>query len=63
MPALPDNVPRGLFAAAVVLCLAGFIAIIFASGSLAILGIGTLLVLAGGGIGLKLGLDLWKATE
>ena len=60
---LPDNVPRGMLAAAVVLCLAGFVAIIFASGSLAILGIGTLLVLAGGGIGLKLGLDLWKATE
>jgi len=63
MPELPDNIPRSLLAAAVVLCLAGFIAIIFASGSLAILGIGTLLVLAGGGLGLKLGLDLWKATE
>ena len=63
MPELPDNIPRRLLAAAVVLCLAGFIAIIFASGSLAILGIGTLLVLAGGGLGLKLGLDLWKATE
>ena len=63
MTALPDNVPRGQFAAAVGLCLAGFIAIIFASGSLAILGIGTLLVLASGGLGLKIGLDLWKETE
>ena len=63
MPALPDNVPRNLFATAVVLGLAGFIAIIFASGSLAILGLGTLLVLAGGGLGLKIGLDLWKETE
>lgn len=63
MPELPDNIPRGLLAAAVGLAFVGFIAIIFASGSLAILGIGTLLVLAGGGLGLKLGLDLWKATE
>lgn len=63
MPALPDDVPRSLFVAAIVLCVAGFIAIIFASGSLAILGIGTLLVLAGAGLGLKIGLDLWKATE
>jgi len=63
MPELPETVPRGLFTAGVVLLFVGFIAIIFASGSLAILALGTLLVLAGAGIGLKLGVDLWKATE
>jgi hypothetical protein len=60
---LPDIVSRGLLGAACVLLLLGFIAIIFAGGSLAIMMLGMFLVLGGGGLGLKLGLDIWKATE
>jgi len=40
----------------------GFLAIIFIRSVPGIL-IGSLLVLGGVGIGAKLGLDLWKATE
>jgi len=36
---------------------------VFAGGSAPVIWIGALLVLAGVGIGGKLGLDLWKATE
>ena len=60
---LPESVPKRPFQVAVALLLLGFVAIIFAGGSLLIISIGTLLVLAGGAIGFKLGLDLWKATE
>ncbi len=60
---LPESVPKRPVQVAIVLLLVGFIAIIFASGSLLVLSIGTLLVLAAGAIGFKLGLDLWKATE
>jgi hypothetical protein len=60
---LPDVVSRGLLVGAGVLLLLGFVAIIFASGSLIIMMIGMFLVLGGGGLGLKLGLDVWKATE
>jgi len=60
---LPDVVSRGLLAGACVLLLLGFIAIILASGSVIIMMIGMFLVLAGGGLGLKLGMDIWKATE
>ncbi len=41
----------------------GFLAVLFASGSAPVIWIGALLVLAGGAIGTKLGIDLWKATE
>ena len=63
MAELPDVVSRGLLVGAGVLLLLGFVAIIFASGSLIIMMIGMFLVLGGGGLGLKLGLDVWKATE
>ena len=63
MPELPESVPKGLFVAAIVLALLGFILILFAGGSVPIIGLGMLSVLAAAGIGLKLGLDLWKATE
>lgn len=63
MPELPESVPKGPFIAACVLLLLGFLAIIFAGGSGIVIWIGALLVLIGGGIGGKLGLDLWKATE
>lgn len=63
MPELPESVAKGPFVGACVLLLVGFVGIVFAGGSLVIIGIATLLVLAGAGIGLKLGLDLWKATE
>lgn len=63
MPELPESVPKGPFAAAVALVLLGFIAILFAGGSAPVIWLGALLVLIGGGIGAKLGLDLWKATE
>ena len=63
MPELPESVPKGPFVAACVLLLVGFVAILFAGGSLVILLLAMVLVLAGGGIGLKLGYDLWKATE
>jgi len=63
MPELPESVPIPLLVAACVLALAGFIAIVFAGGSAPIIWIGALLVLVGGGIAGKLGLDLWKATE
>ncbi len=63
MAELPDNVPLPLLVAACVLALIGFIAIVFAGGSAPVIWIGALLVLAGVGIGGKLGLDVWKATE
>ncbi len=63
MPELPESVPRGPFIAACVLVLLGFLAVLFAGGSGIIIWVGALLVLAGGGIGAKLGFDLWKATE
>ncbi len=63
MTALPESVPRVPFAVAVGLVVAGFLAIILASGSGLVIWLGALLVLAGGAIGGKLGLDLWKATE
>ncbi len=63
MPELPESVPKVPFAAAVGLVLLGFIAIVFAGGSAIVIWLGALLVLAGGAIGTKLGLDLWRATE
>ena len=60
---LPEGVPKRPVQVAAGLLLLGFLCIIFAGGSLLIISIGTLLVLAGGAIGFKLGLDLWKATE
>lgn len=63
MPELPESVPKVPFAVACALMLVGFVAIIFAGGNGVILLMAALLVLAGGGIGAKLGLDLWKATE
>ena len=63
MPELPESVPKAPFAAACVLVLLGFGAIIFAGGSALVIWLGALLLLIGGGIGTKLGLDLWKATE
>ena len=60
---LPESVPKGPFYAACVLALIGFIAIVFAAGNGLIVWTGALLVLIAGGIGTKLGLDLWKATE
>ncbi len=63
MPGLPESVPKAPFAAACVLVLIGFVAVIFASGNGLILLGAALLILAGGAIGAKLGLDLWKATE
>ena len=63
MPELPESVPKVPFAAACALILLGFIAIVFAGGSGIVIWLGALLVLAGGAIGGKLGLDLWKATE
>ena len=63
MSQLPESVPMVPFVAACALVLLGFIAIVFAGGSGAIIWLGALLVLAGGAIGAKLGLDLWKATE
>ncbi len=63
MPELPESVPKVPFVAACVLILLGFIAVIFAGGSVAVIWLGALLVLAGGGIATKLGVDLWKATE
>jgi len=62
VPELPESVPKNLFVAAIVLVLVGFIVILFAGGS-PIIWLGMLLVLGGGAIGTKLGLDLWKATE
>lgn len=63
MPELPESVPKVPFVAACVLLFLGFVAIIFAGGNGLIMWLGALLVLAGGAIGGKLGLDLWKATE
>ena len=63
MPELPDVVSKGLLVGAGALLLLGFVAIIFAGGSLIIMMIGMFLVLSGGGLGLKLGLDVWKATD
>lgn len=63
MPELPDVVSKGLLAGAAALFLLGFIAIIFAGGSVLIMMIGMFLVLGGCGLGLKLGMDVWKATE
>jgi len=62
MVELPESVPKGPFRVAVGLLVVGFLAIIFGGSTVAIL-IGSLLVLAGGAIGTKLGIDLWKATE
>jgi len=61
MPELPESIPKVPFAGACVLIFVGFVAIIFGGGP-GIL-IGSVLVLAGAGIGAKLGFDLWKATE
>jgi len=63
MPELPESVAKVPFVAACVLLLLGFVAIIFAGGNALVIWTGALLVLVGGGIGAKLGLDLWKATE
>lgn len=63
MPELPESVPKVPFVAAVVLVLVGLIAILFAGGSAVIIWPAMLLVLIGGGIGTKLGVDLWRATE
>jgi len=62
MPELPDSVPKGPFVAACALLLVGFVAIIFVRSVPGIL-VGSVLLLAGAGIGAKLALDLWKATE
>lgn len=61
MPELPESVPRVLFGVAIGLAVVGSLGIIFGGGPGIILG--SLLVLAGAGVGLKIGLDLWKATE
>ncbi len=63
MPELPDSVAKAPFVAACALIFVGFVAIVFAGGSGLVIWIGALLVLAGAGIGGKLGLDLWRATE
>jgi hypothetical protein len=63
MPELPESVPKGQFVAACALLLVGFVAVLFAGGSVVILLISLVLVLAGAAIGLKLGYGLWKATE
>jgi len=63
VPELPESVPKGPFLAACGLALVGFIAILFARGNELVLLAAMVLVLAGGAIGLKLGLDWWKATE
>ena len=63
MPELPESVPKGQFVAACVLLLVGFVAVLFAGGSLVILLVSLVFVLAGGALGLKLGYGLWKATE
>jgi hypothetical protein len=60
---LPEGVPKRPVMIAVGLALLGAIVIIFAGGNGVILLVGMFLVLAAGGIGLKLGLDWWKATE
>lgn len=63
MPELPESVAKVPFVGACALVLLGFVAIVFAGGSGVVIWLGALLVLTGGGIGAKLGLDLWKATE
>jgi hypothetical protein len=63
MPELPESVPKGPFYAACALAFLGFVAIVFAGGNALVMWVGSLLVLAALGIGAKLGLDLWKATE
>jgi hypothetical protein len=63
MPELPESVPKVPFAVAVGMVLVGLIAIVFAGGSAAIIWPSMLLVLVGGGIATKLGIDLWRATE
>ncbi|MEJ7764045.1 MAG: hypothetical protein WKF86_00975 [Acidimicrobiales bacterium] len=55
--------PKRPVMVAVGLALLGAIVIIFAGGNGLILLVGMFLVLSAGGIGLKLGLDWWKATE
>ena len=63
MPELPQTIPKGPLVAACVLMFVGFVAIIFASGNVLVLAVAALLVLGGGAIGTKIGLDVWKATE
>jgi hypothetical protein len=63
MPELPESIPKGPFIAACAVALIGFVAIVFAGGNGLVIWIGSLLVLAGLGVGAKLGLDLWRATE